>query len=412
MQARTAQHRKGRWLLLVTAVVIAHGWVGQEIAQRLPGLEGSDDAVDIKRMDVAFVRALEQQTPPETAPLAPPPSRTNASRAISVATAASAPARKASKPSAPSKPAPRAVPPVVATETKPAETEVVAETTPAKPDEPRAETAVAASAAVADRAPPTEDTFSTVATAPAPAPWASAAQERSNKAASFEWPASTRLTYSLIGNYRGEIEGSARVQWIREGDRYQVHMDVAVGPEFAPLMARRMTSDGLLGEAGLMPQRYQEETRVGFSTRRNGVQVQGDRVVLGNGQERALPEGMQDSASQFVQMSFIFTMDPSKLKPGTAITIPVALPRRVDNWIYDVLAEETLDTPVGAIKAFHVKPRREVVRPGELVAQAWFAPSMQYLPIRILIHQDAETFVDLLLSAAPKQAVGNVSTVR
>jgi hypothetical protein len=34
----------------------------------------------------------------------------------------------------------------------------------------------------------------------------------------------------------------------------------------------------------------------------------------------------------------------------------------------------------------------------------WFAPTLQYLPVRIRIQQDAETFVDLMLDAAPLQA--------
>jgi hypothetical protein len=165
-----------------------------------------------------------------------------------------------------------------------------------------------------------------------------------------------------------------------------------------------MTSDGVLSDRGLRPRHYDEETRVAFSRRRTAIRFEDNRIVLGNGAERPLPKGVQDSASQFVQMSFIFTLDPTMLKPGTVITLPVALPRRVDNWIYDVMTEETLFTSVGPIKAFHVKPRRESPRPGELTAQAWFAPSLQYLPVRILIHQDADTYVDLLLSKPPMQA--------
>jgi hypothetical protein len=34
----------------------------------------------------------------------------------------------------------------------------------------------------------------------------------------------------------------------------------------------------------------------------------------------------------------------------------------------------------------------------------WVAPSLQYLPVRIVIRQDAETFVDLLLERLPQQA--------
>jgi hypothetical protein len=209
----------------------------------------------------------------------------------------------------------------------------------------------------------------------------------------------------LRGNYRGEVSGTARVQWVRRGERYQVQMDVYVGPEFAPAMWRRMTSDGMLTAQGLRPQRYDEQTRVGLTTRRSSIGFDGRNVILNNGVEQVQPVGVQDSASQFVQMSFVFTLDPRKLVPGQSIALPVALPRRLDTWIYDVVKEDVVSTDVGDIPALHVRPRRETPRPGELVPQAWFAPSYQYLPVRIVIHQDADNYVDLILNAKPTQAV-------
>jgi hypothetical protein len=69
------------------------------------------------------------------------------------------------------------------------------------------------------------------------------------------------------------------------------------------------------------------------------------------------------------------------------------------------VAQERLATPVGEIDTFHLKPRRAEQRPrGELSAEVWFAPSLQYLPVRIRIQQDPETYVDLVMDAAPLQA--------
>jgi Protein of unknown function (DUF3108) len=216
----------------------------------------------------------------------------------------------------------------------------------------------------------------------------------------------TRLTYTLLGNYRGEIHGDARVQWVRVGPRYQVHMDVVVGPSFAPLMSRKMTSDGELSEAGLTPRRYDEATKLPFqSPRRVTVQFTPESVTLANGSTRAAMTGVQDTASQFVQMTWLFTTQPDLLRVGNSISLPLALPRRMDRWTYDVVAEQRLYTPVGELDTFHVKPRRADTRPrGELSAEVWFAPSLQYLPVRIRIQQDADTYVDLMMDAAPLQA--------
>ncbi|HRC39330.1 MAG TPA: hypothetical protein PK420_14750, partial [Rubrivivax sp.] len=54
--------------------------------------------------------------------------------------------------------------------------------------------------------------------------------------------------------------------------------------------------------------------------------------------------------------------------------------------------------------ALHVKPRREAMRPGDLAAEMWVAPSLQYLPVRIVIRQDEETHVDLVIERLPLQA--------
>ena len=74
---------------------------------------------------------------------------------------------------------------------------------------------------------------------------------------------------------RGEVNGDAQVEWVREGSRYQVHLDVTIGPSFAPLMSRRMVSQGELSDLGLVPRRYEERTRIGFSVR--------DLVLIGGG---------------------------------------------------------------------------------------------------------------------------------
>jgi hypothetical protein len=37
----------------------------------------------------------------------------------------------------------------------------------------------------------------------------------------------------------------------------------------------------------------------------------------------------------------------------------------------------------------------------------WVAPSLQYLPVRIVIKQDAETYVDMQLNRLPEQALRN-----
>ena len=201
------------------------------------------------------------------------------------------------------------------------------------------------------------------------------------------------------------MEGQARVEWRRSDSRYQVEVTVEVGPFFAPLMSRTARSDGEITAAGLRPRRYAEETRVAFAQpRRLEFRFEDDAVVLPSGRRVPRPEGLQDSASQFVQLTWLFTLQPHLLSPGQAVTLPLALPHRVEPWLYEVVAQEALHTPFGVVDAVHVRPRR-APRPGlEMTAEMWFAPTLQYLPVRILIRHDAQSWIDLLVERLPQQA--------
>jgi hypothetical protein len=240
---------------------------------------------------------------------------------------------------------------------------------------------------------------------PAEAAGVAAAAASAAVAAPFEWPASTRLSYILTGNYRGEVHGQAQVEWVRVESRYQVHLDVTVGPSFAPLITRRMSSDGELTAQGLSPRRYDEDTKVMFRERRRVTMLfEPDAVVMPGGERRERWPGIQDTASQFVQLAYQFTIQPELLRVGRTVEVPLALPRNVDRWVYEVLDEEQLYTPFGPVASFHLKPRR-VNRPGgDLIAEIWFAPDLRYLPVRIRIEQDPATFIDLMISRKPELA--------
>lgn len=370
-------------------VAAVHGCLATQVADRMADLRAQ--AQMPPRIEVAYVRELELAPPPAVAPApAPaPPAR------------AAAPARPASAVVAkrvPPPPPPEPVPQPLAEAPAP----IPDEPAPAEPPAPPEPVLAAASAAGVPAAEPA----SAPASAPQPAVAAAApASSASAPAEAFEWPGSTRLSYVLTGNVRGEVHGSAQVEWVRVGTRYQVHLDVTVGLPIAPLLTRRMTSDGELGPEGLVPQRYDEDTKVAFRDRRRvTMRFEPDAVVMGDGRRLPRPAGVQDTASQFVQLAWFFTLHPERLRAGGQVEIPLALPRSLDRWVFDVLQEETLYLPFGSAQAFHVKPRR-VSRPGgELIAEMWFAPQLRYLPARIRIQQDEQTFIDLQLSRKPELA--------
>ena len=403
LQAPESAGLRLRGLLgLAAAVLAAHLWLADRALPDALGQGAGDPR--LARIEVAFVRELAPAQPVAVGARPVPPARRSAS---AVALPASASASAAAP--AQSTPAARLPGPVVTSQAEPLPATAIATASAsasAPPPLATADTPPLASAASAAPAAPSEPTPAGLAQAPLTGAVGAAATAPAG-ATAFDWPPSTRLSYRLSGHFRGPVEGQARVEWLRSGARYQVHMDVSVGPSFAPLLSRRVSSEGDITDQGLYPRRFEETTRALLrDARRVSIALGETTVRLASGVELPRPADVQDSASQFVQLTWLFTTQPQRLQPGQAIDMPLALPRQLQVWTYDVLASELLDTPAGALRAVHVKPRREARAGGELTAELWFAPSLQYLPVRILIRQDAENFIDLVIERLPQQAEG------
>jgi hypothetical protein len=261
----------------------------------------------------------------------------------------------------------------------------------------------AASAVPVEVAASAEETLAVAASAPEVAS-SSVAEVAPASAPVFTWPVSTKLNYKLLGNYRGPVEGQAQVEWLRQGARYQVHLDVSIGPSFAPLASRRVSSQGLIDATGLVPQLYEQETRVLMgSPRLATIRFEPDGITLANGRHEAPKAEIQDTASQFIQLIYLFTTRAELHAQGAQVALPLALPHRVDRWIYEVDRLEPQETSVGMIEALHLKPRRQA-DPGDISVEMWLAPTLHWFPIRIRMKQDAETSLDLILDKWPQQS--------
>lgn len=364
--AGRAGRRIAALALLALPVLLLHGWLGETIHALQQDWGAA--ATMPPRMNVSFVRELKAAAPPRAARLATLPKPRQA--------------RPGTVKPLPALPEPETMAEAASAPASAVVDTVADATTPAEPAASAAGAADAASGAAASALPGADGE---------PGP---------------EWPLSTQLDYVLSGNYRGAVHGDARVQWLREGRRYQVHLDVNIGPSLAPLIARRMSSEGVLTPLGISPRRYDEETRVLFGARRRfGVLFDADRleVQLGNGRIEAAPPGVQDASSQFVQLTWLFLTGREPLRAGHAVELPLVLPKRQYRWRYDIVGEERLETPMGPLDTWYLKPHRPAVG-SDLTAEVWVAPTLQYLPVRLRIRQDEQNYVDLMLKAPPLQA--------
>ncbi len=351
-----------------------------------------------------YTRSLQAEAPPQVAAAAEAAPQSVPNRPSAVIRPAPTAIKNKATPKPPPQPGRAASAPVDVTPLPDAATDVAApapEPSASAAEQAaqlaEAEAALAASAAqaaasAAEHANASATASDVAAAASAPAAPASAPVATASDAEPAflkTWPSDTRLAYKLSGNYRGELHGDAQVLWQREGTRYQavVQMDLGL------LLSSRFTSQGAITEQGLHPEVYEEQVR----QRRRGVRI-GDDVRLNNGERVPRPNAVQDAASQFVELGHRFATGQMKLEPGGQVNFWLARPGGVDEWTYDVVGEETLQLPrLGAIQAVHLKPRPLAKPRGSIVAEIWFAPSLQYLPVRIRITQGPDTFVDLMV---------------
>ena len=390
--------RRVRWPALIGIVLLLHvlaiDWLGRQLQQTslLP-----------KMIAPLFTRVLQPEAPPEivaAAPAAPPPATRPQVRSIRAAApkaarAASEPEREPDAPPAQGQPVAAAQEPDTPVPAAPDASAPAAPVEVAAAAAAPAASAVspAASAASAAARPPQPVSGASAPESPLPASTASAPATPAGPAIAADgWPADTRLTYRLGGIFRdGALHGSAQVQWLRQAQRYETRVDI----DITLLASLVMTSQGTVTAQGLRPEAYEEVRRSG--ARR--AQLRDDSVVLGNGKIVPRPDGVQDTASQFVELSHRFASGQDVLEVGRSISLWLARPGGLDLWTYDVVARETLQTPdLGPVEAFHLKPRAIGNPRGNITAEMWFAPSLQYLPVRIKVNMDAATYVDLIVT--------------
>lgn len=376
--------------LALLLALLAHGIALWVIAQEMQALT----SVITAKADPMFTRQITQPLAQAAPPAAPPVIVEK--QPVKPAKRAQAAIKSAAE-KRPETPLPEPIPDIPPATV----TESLASLTPTVPAEPSPTLALEASptfAAVTETLPALPTATTTLASVPGNG---TTGLTTDTLAMQGTWPIDTRLTYALGGYYRGELHGDATVQWTRDsaaqGEGYQVRIDLSVGPIQALL-----TSQGQVRAQGLMPRAYEEQ----WVGKQRSVTLDDTDVVLTNGKRipRPLRVGdgpdesatVQDAASQFVELGHRFANGRAKLAEGETVRVWLARPGGLDAWVYDVGAAETIYLPhIGPVQAYHLKPRPLATPRGTMTAEMWFAPSLQYLPVRIRLTLDKETHLDL-----------------
>ncbi|TDP84694.1 uncharacterized protein DUF3108 [Aquabacterium commune] len=391
---RPLSSRAGVVALLAAAVVLAHVLLTGAVLQEMQGLKPAD--ASIKRMDATYVSEVRLTEPP-AAPPAPAMVQAAAPQA-----AAAAPKKAKPKPTKPPKVAKAASQPDEAA-SKPEVLADAASATQPSPEPAASAAATSALAASASANAPASTANSAVAAASVPSMGASGP----NSGRAFVWPQATKVSYKLEGYFRGPVSGQASVEWVRQDSRYQVHIDASIGPSFAPLGSWRLTSEGEIQPQGLHPKLYENTNRLLIKTSAPRlIKLEEDEVTHPDGKRYPRPPEVQDPASFMIQLAYQFTLRPDLLKPGSSFALNVVTLRKLEQLTFDVVGNDVVRTPIGDVPTVHVRPRKTVTDGGALPADVWFAPGLQYLPVRIYIKMSDDVYMDMQMNRAPQQAPG------
>lgn len=208
-------------------------------------------------------------------------------------------------------------------------------------------------------------------------------------------PGSVRLKYAMTGRSKNmNYTAFAELEWLQDGQTYDAKMVVSA----LFLGSRSMTSSGRITADGLAPTRFLDKSR---SERAAHFQADKGKISFSaNTPDAPWLRGAQDRLSVFLQLGSLLAGAPASYPVGSSLSLYTAGPREADTWTFTVESEETLKLPAG--EAATLKLTRKPQRDYDQTVEIWFAPSMDYLPVRSRITQQNGDFIDQQLRVVEK----------
>ncbi|PXW29416.1 DUF3108 domain-containing protein [Paraburkholderia caballeronis] len=205
----------------------------------------------------------------------------------------------------------------------------------------------------------------------------------------FSVPPSGDLQYDTF--YNGMRNQPGTIHWSSDGQHYE--MVVSVPLPFVGTFS--WTSRGRVDAFGLAPDQYVEkrgrrpEDVTVFN--RDGRQI----VFTRTPNSLALPDGAQDRFSMVMQLASLVRGDPDAYKPGVTREFFVADNDSGETWPITTIGDESVSTDQGFVDARHFMrlPRHEGDRRR---IDVWLAPSLGWLPVRLVQTEPNGTQVELV----------------
>ena len=220
----------------------------------------------------------------------------------------------------------------------------------------------------------------------------------SKSPAAWRAPAGARMQFTVQGKYKNlPYQTKAQLDWLPQGARYEAAQEVQI-----PIVGvRRQSSVGTLSAAGLQPEIFMDRGRKESSAT---FDPKAGNITFSRGDTPApWALGTQDRISVFFQVAGMLAASPKSYPVGTQIKVLAASSSHVSPWTFTVRGTETLQLPAGRMTALKLEHSSESNRANGIESALWLAPSLQYLPVRILmVEDDGRDELDLKLQSHSK----------
>ncbi|WP_332879340.1 DUF3108 domain-containing protein [Massilia sp. S19_KUP03_FR1] len=174
--------------------------------------------------------------------------------------------------------------------------------------------------------------------------------------------------------------GEAAIGWRRAAERYRVKVEIGISVLVTRVNLVVLTSEGALGEAGLVPVKMTEKRR-GRSETATHFNAADQKITFSASQASfALLAGAQDKASIPLQLAAIGRGDPSQLTGE--IAVQVAEDKDASVYRFVVVGQEEIETRMGRMQTVHLS-RPPVAGAYSSRLDIWLAPGHDWYPVRI-----------------------------
>ncbi len=184
---------------------------------------------------------------------------------------------------------------------------------------------------------------------------------------------------------KNPVYGKAELNYqVSPGGDYKLSLQASLSILFASINLYQMESKGKLDSSGaglqaeinLERRRNRSEIAVHFNRQEQQVSFSAANKT------QAVSPYVHDKASFLLQLSGIALADPSAIAVGKSFVFQIAEEKSVSEFVFNVLAQEELETPLGKLTTWHLQ---RPAKPGSYssVLDLWLAPAYQWYPVQI-----------------------------